>query len=141
MHGLVYIMLANIFWGFWGLAGKLATRQTDPLLVTVINGWITPVFCLVFWFTFLRGTPAGQLQGGSGAFLTIFAASACTFVATACYYLALGQLPAAYVVSLTAAYPLVTALVAWIWLGETLSLTQGFGILLIIGGAALLSSH
>lgn len=138
MHGMVWIVLSVIFWGLWGLAGKVATRINDPMLVSVINGLVSPVFSFVFWVFLVRNTSAGILQGGSYGLLTICLATACGFIGSVSYYMALGQMPAAYVVSLTAAYPAVTAVLAWLFLGETITLIQSGGILLIISGAILI---
>lgn len=137
MSGIVWIILSVVFWGFWGLAGKVATRINDPMLVSVINGLISPAFSFVFWVLLVRNTAAGTLAGGGYGFLTICLATACGFIGSVCYYMALGQLPASYVVSLTAAYPAVTAVLAWLFLGETITLIQSGGILLIITGAVL----
>ena len=46
---------------------------------------------------------------------------------------------ASIVIPFTALYPLITVLLAFVFLGETLTLRQCFGAVLAIGGGALLS--
>jgi transporter family protein len=53
--------------------------------------------------------------------------------------LALMRAPASQVIPISAVYPVVTALLAAAFLGERITVPRGLGILLVVGGAYLVS--
>jgi bacterial/archaeal transporter family protein len=55
------------------------------------------------------------------------------------FFLAIGAADASRVVPVSAIYPLVTVVAAWLLLNETITVTQALGMLLVIGGVVALT--
>lgn len=135
-----WIALAAIAIGAWGVVGllqKLSSSLLDPaaLVFWVIIGLLIGSAPLMAWLPSTAGPAlkAGILVLGLSCGLTNALGSWCLFRA-----LERGG-PAAIAIPLSALYPLITVLLALLFLGETLTLRQTLGALLAVGGGALLS--
>ncbi|MEW6669143.1 MAG: EamA family transporter [Thermodesulfobacteriota bacterium] len=133
---LTHALIATCLWGLWGLAGKLASRSVSPLSLVILGSTgallIFPLYVLLFggqfrflWrdLNFYWGLIAGVVGSIGGVF----------------YYLALSKGEASRVVAITATYPLVTFVLAFLFLGEPFTLRKCLGILLALVAVALLS--
>ena len=126
-------------WGLWGFFGKLALERKMPpttifLVETLLSAALAvPLYLFVVYRQDAPGSASsinifGLLSGAALAFGLLF------------YYLALREGRVSIVVSLTATYPVVAALLGYGFLGERLSLAQWLGVLLVVTGAVLLLS-
>jgi len=133
---MLFVALAVVAWGLWGLFGKLALeRGMSSHAILVAEGVMGFMGGLVLgglqvrrlplpwqeawnWYGFLSGA---ALAGGIGF-----------------YYVALRGERLSVVVPLTAVYPLVAVLLGMLFLGERLSLLQWAGIGLTTAGVMLL---
>ena len=134
---MLFVALAVVAWGLWGLFGKLALeRGMSSHAILVAEGVMGFMGGLVVlgglqvrrlplpwqeawnWYGFLSGA---ALAGGIGF-----------------YYVALRGERLSVVVPLTAVYPLVAVLLGMLFLGERLSLLQWAGIGLTTAGVMLL---
>ena len=134
---MLFVALAVIAWGLWGLFGKIALERgmsSHAILVAEgVMGFLGGLAVLGAlrlrrlplpweeawnWYGFLSGA---ALAGGIGF-----------------YYVALRGERLSIVVPLTAIYPLVAVLLGMLFLGERLSLLQWAGIGLTTAGVMLL---
>ncbi len=131
---LLPALLATLLWGIVGILQRLGSDRINAasLLIWVTVGYVLalPFFCLGAGLgslsprTVLLGVAAGAINGLGTWFL--FAA----FERGA---------KASLVIPLTALYPLATLGLAFSILGERLTLMEWVGVLLALGGAAMLS--
>jgi transporter family protein len=126
---LVFALLGFLTWGVFGLLSKLAATNLPPsnaVLYDILGVAIVGVFAATYFWVFLPGfhletrpVPIlfGLLTGITGLFGTVFLLLSLSRG---------GQ--ASIVVPLTALYPLLTAVLAFLILRETISLRQGLGM-------------
>jgi len=135
MNGwFVWTMLAMITFGAWGFFPKLAVSYINPqsaLIYQVIGGMIVGVISLAMVNfrpdTHPMGILYALLTGITGVLGTLF------------YYAAAGKGQISIVVSITALYPLITILLAIIFLHETLVLKQYIGLGFALAAIILLA--
>jgi transporter family protein len=129
-----YACVATLCWGVVGLLQKLGTNRISSrsLLVWLIVGfvallpllWRDAALTRMSWRVLLIGLLGGAANGlGSWALFEALERGAKASVA----------------VPLTALYPLVTIMLARIFLAETLTFRQWIGIALAVAGGAMLS--
>lgn len=133
---LVYSLLSLFTWGLWGFFGKVASRSIsgEGLVLVSSLGWAAtfPILFMVFR-THLRPSLGsgdlawGILAGAAGSLGMLF------------FYFALERGEASRVVAITAAYPLITALCAFLLLGEEFSLQKLAGLFFALIGIVILS--
>ncbi len=136
-HVLLLWFLTLLFWGSAPLFEKWALRAVDPLLALTLRTGMAALILLgaslfnrnwtalerLTWRDFTALAASGILAGVLGMFT---------------YFSLLKTGQASKVVPLTAAYPLVTALLSFVFLGEKLSALRLVGILLTILGLIIL---
>ena len=125
---------ALIIYGFWGFFPKLAVTYINPLsaLIYQIAGAIAVGILGLFLLGFQPEThPKGilfaVLTGIAGMLGTLF------------YFTAASRGKISVVVSMTALYPLITIVLAAVFLREPISLTQIFGMIFAVIAIILLS--
>jgi bacterial/archaeal transporter family protein len=121
LAGGVGMLLA---WGVWGIAAKFAVKQIG--IQALVWGQLAtfalfPLYLVLFkellplkWDA--TGIGWALLSGALGALGTLF------------LYLTLRAAPASVVIPLSALYPVVTVVLAYIFLQEELSLTRLLGV-------------
>jgi transporter family protein len=130
----LWTILAMITFGAWGFFPKLAVSYINPqsaLIYQVIGGLLVGIITLAM-VNFKpemhpMGILYGLLTGITGVLGTLF------------YYFAASKGQIAIVVSLTALYPLITILLAIIFLNETLVLKQYVGLGFALAAIVLLT--
>jgi transporter family protein len=135
MHSwFFWTILAMVTFGAWGFFPKLAVNYISPqsaLIYQVIGGMLVGVVGLAM----LNFKPETQPMGMLYALLTGITGVLGTFF----YYLAASRGQISIVVSLTALYPLITILLAIIFLHETLVLKQVLGLCFAVAAIVLLA--
>lgn len=133
---LFYSFITTFLWGLWGLTGKLASRTVSSqnlLLLAAIGSFIVyPLYIMLFskHFQFQWNNLDNYLAiigGILGAFGGLF------------FYMAISKGEISRVVAITATYPAITVLLAWIFLHEAMTIQKGAGILFAVVGIYLLS--
>lgn len=131
---LLLALLAAFLWGIVGVLQKLGSARLNAasLLVWVTTGYVMALPCFG-WGTrlsslslreLLLGIAAGTVNGlGTWFLFAAFEKGAKASVA----------------IPLTALYPLVTIGLAFVFLSERLTSLEWVGVLLALGGAAMLS--
>ena len=135
MEGWVFwTLLAMVTFGAWGFFPKLAVIYITPqsaLIYQVIGGLLVGIVGLAMIKFKPETHPLGiiyaLLTGITGVLGTLF------------YYAAASKGQISIVVSLTALYPLITILLAVIFLHETLVLKQIIGLCFAVAAILLLA--
>ncbi len=126
--------LAFVLWGLWALFPKITTSIIDPRSALFFQAVGAFMVALVVLATLnfrpqldARAVPLALLTGVLGMSGGI------------AYMVAISRGPAILVSVLTALYPLLTVVLAWAFMGETVSLRQWAGIVLALIAMALLA--
>jgi len=123
---------AALLWGIWGFFAKIAAVRLDwrTALLFVVSTHFTIILCatvrkanMTFSWSHAAAVAAG-VCGGIGAIMM---------------YRALEQADAGVVIAVSAQYVLVTALLSWALLGESLDLRKISGLVLAILAIILLT--
>ena len=126
---IVYLVLL----GVWGVMVKVASVRLNALTVTFVSttaAWLTVVLFSLPRLNFSSrfGVSIAVLCGVIGGITSII------------FYGVLKYAPASIVIPLTTLYVLVTVVLSYAFLGETISLRQAAGILLGIAAVFLLTT-
>jgi transporter family protein len=122
---IIHTLLTMILWGVWGVVSKPLANQFSAWQIQSLSTLgVLPVLLILTLRPGLR-TGSSPRRG----FWLAFAAGAVTSVGNVACYQALGMGgKAAAVIPLTALYPIVTIVLALLFLGERLSAGQTAGI-------------
>lgn len=121
-----------LLWGISGAYASVATRGGTALGAwcgaTLIEAVVVLPLLMEAKASFSWSTVVVGVTGG---------------LAYGLFFVALGRphVPAAAVVAITALYPIVTALIAWLLLGQSLSWRQWFGVATAVVACWLISSN
>ena len=135
MHSwFFWTILAMVTFGAWGFFPKLAVNYINPqsaLIFQVIGGLLVGFVGLAMLNFKPETHPMGILYailtGITGVLGTLF------------YYFAASRGQISVVVSLTALYPVITIMLALVFLQETLTLKQVAGLCCAVGAIVLLA--
>ncbi len=136
MNGwFVFAVLALLLWGLWGFFPKLATNYIRPesVLVYEVVGSVAIGLLALYLVGFRPETQVNGVVYGvlTGVFLTL---------GSLFFLFAISKGKASVVVTMTALYPVVTILLAFLILREPITLRQGLGILLALVAMWLFST-
>lgn len=131
---LMPVISAVVLWGLWGLFQKLATNQMPPKNVYLVStaGAIAVVAVVLAAGSF-------PLQLNSRGVLFAVLAGAVSSFGGLLFLLALSRGNASLVITFTALYPLVTIILSFTILRETITAQQGVGIALALVSMVLLA--
>lgn len=132
---LIPAVLSVLFWGLWGFFGKMASAGLPPRSVFFIESIVALVVAAGWMATHgfkfdavsSKGFLYAALTGIALAFGQIF------------FFVALSRGKASVVIIMTSLYPLITIALAFLVLRETISWTQGLGVVLALLALPLLS--
>lgn len=132
----IYSLLCLLFWGVWGVLGKLATRSVPTrnyiFLVLVGNAIVLP---FLFWA--LSKGQSLRIDTMDKWFALL--SSIAYVVGGVLFFIALSKGEATRVVLITAMYPVLTILFSFFFLQESLSLTKIVGMVFAVISIVLLS--
>lgn len=127
-------VLALILWGVWGLFQKLATNQMPPRSVYFVSalGALSVVVVILSTGRFpvhlnFEGVLFGVLAG------------VCSSLGGLLFLQAMSKGEAAIVITFTALYPVVSVILSFLLLHETITMKQGIGIVLALFSMVLLT--
>ncbi len=127
-------------WGVWGIFGKIASGYMDGRSLFFYQ-LVTGIVVILIAFAATGFRP--QWYGADGVINPGIKWAIATGVVSALgqilYFSALGKGKASIVVLMTGLYPVITVLLAFLILRETITLTQGAGIVLAVTSILLLS--
>jgi len=127
-------VLALCLWGVWGLLQKLATNHMAPRNVYLFSalGAISVVLAIVMTSEFPPRLSA------EGVFFAVLA-GVCSSLGGLLFLHAVSKGEASVVITFTALYPVVTIILSFTLLRETITLKQGIGIVLALFSMVLLA--
>lgn len=128
-------LAAFAFWGVWALLPKFAIRYVDPKSAIVYQaiGVAAVAFILAANMGF---RPAWDWRGASLAAVT----GMLGFGGAIFYLFALTRGPVGLIAVTTALYPGLTILLAYLFLGEPVTLKQGIGLLFALVALVLFAT-
>jgi drug/metabolite transporter (DMT)-like permease len=138
VKGDLLVLVSIVMWGLFTVLGKKVTDELGALKVT---SWVTVIGALWMapvglWEMRLRGYSLGSMT--LEAWLAIgFLGVGCSFLAVLLYFVALRRTESQKVGVYLYTIPPMTAVVAVLYLGETLSPGLVLGAILVIVGVAL----
>lgn len=130
----LWTILALVTFGFWGFFPKLAVTYINPQSA-VIYQVLGALFVGIVSLTMVGFKPETHPMGILFALLTGITG----VLGTLFYYAAASRGQISIVVSLTALYPLITILLAMVFLHEALTLKQVAGLCFAVGAIVLLA--
>jgi len=139
MDGRVFLLwvLTLLFWGTSPLLEKVALRAVPPLLALAVRTGVAALALVLA--VILTGEGRGLAEMRPRDFLVLAGSGLLAgFLGMLTYFMLLKSGAASKIVPLTAAYPLVTALLALLFLREALTPVRLLGILLTITGLIIL---
>ncbi len=127
-------LVALLLWGVWGLFQKLATNHMPPRTVYLVSALGAVVVIIVVLTT-------GKFPLSMSADGTLFAviAGICSSLGGLLFLQAVSRGQASVVITFTALYPVVTVVLSFGLLRETINLKQGIGIVLALLSMVLLA--
>ncbi len=138
MHkGFLFALLTMLCWGFAPVFAKIGLSKLDTLTALVFrNTFIAIMLLLVFFFS-------GQAKtiftsNIKSIYLIIIEAALAGLIGQYFYYKAVKTWEVSKVVPIVGAYPLVSFLIAFLFLSERITICKTAGIALIVTGIALL---
>jgi len=133
-HWIVPTICSFILWGVWGFLPKMTIQYLDPksaVIYEVLGGVV--LACLILAFTGFR--PEVNPRGIVLAMITgLFGIAGALF-----FLMAVARGPVTLVVTFSALYPVISILLAVVFLNESISLRQGFGIALALCSMVLVA--
>lgn len=134
MNWITLTLISTVFYGLWGFFSKLAADRIDYRSLFIYDCLIFFIGGLIAWAwndfkvaTHWAGLGYSLLYGLSG------------MIATLLFIVAVSQGKASVVTAITAVYPVITIVLAYFYLNETLTLRQWSGVVLAIIGVVLIS--
>lgn len=129
---LIFLFGATFFWGIWGVAQKKAAMAMSPFLVMTVQNLL--IFAVAAGVSvYLKPSPSG-----TGVWWSVVGGLA-SMLAMICFLFAVIDTRATVAQAVTAAYPVVTLVIAYFLMGETVTWIEGLGMGFVMAGVALLS--
>jgi transporter family protein len=127
-------VMALILWGVWGLLQKLATNHMPPRNVYLVSALGAIVVVLV-----MLTTSKFPLQLSVEGTLFAVIAGICSSLGGLLFLHAVSKGEVSVIITFTALYPVVTLILSFTMLNETITLKQGIGIVLALFSMVLLA--
>ncbi len=127
-------LLATVLWGVWGFFQKMATNHMPPRTVYIVSALGAVVVVLA-----LLVTNKNPFSFSAGGMLFAVIAGLCSAIGGLLFLLALSKGASAVVITFTALYPVVTVILSFSLLRESITLKQGMGIVLALLSMVLLA--
>ena len=124
-----------VAWGFWGFLPKLTVRYLPPrdaVIYEILGGVLLAVILMVIYGPRLqtdwRGVALSAVTGLVG------------FVGALLYLRAVVSGPVSLVTTISALYPVLVIAMAYFFLGETINLRQGIGVVMAMTAIFLIAT-
>jgi len=133
---LLYALLSAFFAGLTAILGKIGVKDTDSTLTTALRTCVVLVFAWLMVFVTGSQGGIGQIEPKSLVFLLL--SGLATGASWLCYFKALQLGDVNKVVPIDKSSTVLTMLLAFLLLGESLTLVKGIGMALIAAGTFLM---
>lgn len=127
-------VFALLLWGLWGLLLKLATNHMPPRNVYIVSTLGAIIVALALLIT-TKFPPQATVAG------VLFASFAgiCGAIGGVLFLQAMSRGAASVVITFTALYPVVTIILSFLLLSESVTVKQGIGIVFALFSMVLLA--
>lgn len=130
--GVMLLLTCALMWGTYSAAVKSMVAGARPFTITAITFWLASA--MAFPFMLWKGNPGWIIHAEWLPILILLASGVLMGLAEGLFYLSVNRLGLAPSTSATLLVPFFTALIAWQFLGEQITLVLvGFGAILLIG--------
>lgn len=133
---ITMLLLTVILWGIAPIFDKAALNSGSPIAGTLLRGIVVGAMMLLFALLSGKAKEITALPGRTALYF-ILSGICAGALGVFTYYKALQFGPTSKIVPLASTYPLVTALLSILLLGESVSVTRLAGIVLIVAGVLL----
>ncbi|MDG0995340.1 MAG: DMT family transporter [Akkermansiaceae bacterium] len=138
MHPNLLIALCIVLWGVWGLSSKLSNVHNAPVFVTLATNVLYALFSIpLLWKLKEDSTP---INWSFSAISWIVLTGVVGVSSKLIFNQALSKEPASIVIPATSIFPIVTVVLAVLFLKEKITMVQGAGMLLCVAGVWLVTS-
>jgi transporter family protein len=124
-----------ICWGLWGFLPKITVKYIDPksaIIYEVLGGIFLAIAVAIFSKFHIASNPMGILFA--------FLVGIIGFLGSLFFLYAVKNGPITIVVTLSALYPVLSIILAMIFLNETITVKQGIGIVFALLAMILVGS-
>jgi transporter family protein len=136
MNWIVYAILSAVFAALVAVFGKIGLKDIDSTLATTIRSVVMALFLIGVAFSLGKFSALDSLNSKTLTFIILSGiAGALSWIF---YFLALKLGPATAVAALDRTSIVFVTILAFLFLGESLTLLKILGVLLIAGGAVLM---
>lgn len=139
MFANILLLVSTLLWGVWGYTNKLAVDHAHPLTVQWMYSIPIALMIPIYYWLGATQAPATNLNGDALKYALI--SGVMSGVAVLLYFFAVRSTSASIATAITAAYPIVTLLLAVLFRTEDFSWRKLIGIIVVIVGVILLQSE
>jgi len=132
------IIYCILLWGTWGITEKMALKHMSPFMVQLVSAEFAILIAPVLYF-YIKSTNVPfiwNVQGVMWSSLTMILAT----LASISLLIALHKNDSGIIIGLTSIYPIITAILGIVFLGEDATIRKFFGIIIMFIGACVLSN-
>ncbi|MBI3366733.1 DMT family transporter [Candidatus Roizmanbacteria bacterium] len=129
-------ILIILFWGVWGLFAKIASTRIGGEKAFFYDIFSYFILTLIIVAIFFRKNLFNVDKSG---LIAAFLAGIFSSIGGILFFVLLNKKDATTVIPLTALYPMITVILAVVFLKESLTTTKIFGIIFAIAGLLLLN--
>ena len=132
---IIFSLITLILWGLWGFGLKVASSYVDSTSLYVYSAFGSFIISIYFILT----SKVILLDDPMKLFIVLFP-GLIGALGSILFFNAISQGKASVVIAITATYPLIVSILAFLILREEITLKQAFGIAFSVLGIILLSS-
>jgi len=133
IRGVAFLVGAAFFWSVMSVCVKIVGQHLPSQQIV----WVRAIVTLAYSYLMIRWSGIGNLFGSNRKFLLLRGTFG--FAALTCFFFALTKLPLADATVIHYTNAIFVAIIAAIFLGEKLTLLEGFGAILSLAGVVLIA--
>jgi len=133
-----YALLACLCFGVAPLFEKLGLRQANPVWAIIVRSTLTSIFLLSF--VTVQKAPVDLKNWSAHTWVAVLLGGVISvLLAQSFYFKALQGGNISQIIPIVGAYPLVSAIIAALFLGESLTMLKLSGVIMVVVGIILLA--
>ena len=136
LTGDALVFVAMVCWSVYSVASRPMLGRYSPTMLTAWAAIIAVPLYLVFAAPSLAATRWAGVSWWSWT-LMLWSSTFCLVIAYVVWYTGVQRLGATRTSAYSNLTPIAAMAIAWLWLGETVTLVQGLGAAAILGGVFL----
>jgi transporter family protein len=136
MNWIAYAILSAVFAALVAVFGKIGLKDIDSTLATTVRSIVMAVFLVVVAFSLGKFSALNTLN--NKAFIFIILSGVAGAISWLFYFLAIKLGPVSSVAALDRTSIVFVVVLAFLFLGESLTWVKILGSILIVGGAILM---